>query len=112
MGKLTQVKNLRIVDCSLFDLAFLNELASIKKVYLSGMKLNDFQYFKTLHLDFLDISCSFLNGISGIDYLKVNHLIVSHSLYHSYKEKFDSLDAKIIVMADYREGYYIEKWVN
>ncbi len=112
MGKLTQIKTLRIVDCQFFNPFFLEDLVFIKKIYLSGVILDDFQAFQHLDLDFLDVSCCFFKTVFGIDDLKVKCLIVGNSQYSRFRKKFSSLKIKIIVMADYREGYYIKKWIN
>lgn len=112
MGKLTQIKCIRVVGSQNCNYSFLNELIFVKKMYLSGIKLDDFQFFQNLNLDFLDVSgCSF-QTVYGIDHLKVKNLIVGYSQYSRYRKKLLSLGIKIIVMADYREGYYIKKWVN
>lgn len=72
----------------------------------------DFTVFQHLDLDSLDISYSQVKNINSIRQADVKNLIISHIQYEQFCADLDNLSFKIIVMADFEEGYYIEKWLH
>lgn len=107
-----KINCLKIIDCRGFNGLLIKDLSNVKRMYLAGVKLENFNCFENIELESLDISYSFLRNIDGINNLKTNYLVIGHSQYNKFKDKIELLKCKVMVMADYRDGYYIEKWLN
>lgn len=112
MNKLRALRSVRIIECIDFDPLFISEMRSVKRLYLAGVSLYDFTVFQHLDLDSLDISYSQVKNINSIRQADVKNLIISHIQYEQFYADLDNLSFKIIVMADFEEGYYIEKWLH
>ena len=112
LNRINRINCLKIIDCKGFNDLLINKLAGVKRLYLAGIRLDNFNCFIGVGLQSLDVSCSFFKNIDGISRLDTNYLVLGKSQYNKFKRYFDLLKCKIMVMADYREGYYIEKWIN
>lgn len=112
MNKLYALRSLRIINCLDFDPLFISEIKTIKRLYLAGLSINDFTVFHQLDLDSLDISYSKVQSVSGIGKVNIKNLVISHIQYKRFCDDLDRLSFKIMIMADFEEGYYIEKWLH
>lgn len=112
LDKLKNIKSIRILNCKNFDISFLKELNNLERLYISDKTLDNLSNFNTLKLEALDISeCNLKNDL-GLDKVKTNYLVLSREQYDEFKENILNLNMRIMVMADPRNGYYIEKWLN
>lgn len=112
MNQLVRIRSLKIIDCNGFDLHFISALSQIQRIYLAGMKLNSFRKFRNMDLESLDVSYCSLRTLTGMKDFHTNHLIVNENQYQLIKKSKISVSFRLIVMADFREGYYIKKWVH
>lgn len=108
--KIAYINSLRVINCSDFD-TFISELSGVKRFYLAGSEFNDLSCFNGYELESLDISSSVVHNFCGVENLCTNNLIISHSQYQQFSDKIDNLTFRVMIMADFHEGYYIEKWI-
>lgn len=112
MNMLTSIKSLKIMDCDGFHLSFISGLSQIERIYLKGMRLSSFRKFEGMDLISLDISYCSLKSTIGIENFKTDHLIVNENQFQLLQKCKSLFFSKIVVMADFNEGYYIKELVH
>ncbi len=110
-NKLTNIKCLRVIEANNFDLNYIKDLTTLKRLYISNMDINSLKVLSKLNLDALDVSsCNIKRNC--FKSLNVKYLVISEDLFNKYTESLLNLDCKVMIMGDESLGYFISKWIN